>query len=109
MKYLDYSRRVIRLSCLLLACLCCSFVPAANAASTLRVLFLGDEGHHRPAERFKQLQPVLAKKGVELVYTDKLDDLNAAKLAGYDALAIYANWTRIAPQQEQAMLEFVER
>src|SRR5262245_3415565 len=24
----------------------------------LRVLFLGDQGHHRPADRFKQLQPV---------------------------------------------------
>ena len=42
-------------------------------------------------------------------YTEKLEDLNPGKLAGYDALAIYANHTRIAPDQEQAMIEFVER
>jgi putative membrane-bound dehydrogenase-like protein len=60
-------------------------------------------------DRFKQLQPVLMKKGIELEYTERLEDLNSAKLAGYDALAIYANHTRIAPEQEQAMLEFVQR
>src|SRR5436305_2890435 len=86
---------------------------AASAAAPvegaqLRVLFLGDNGHHRPADRFKELQPILATKGIELDYTEKLEDLNPAKLAGYDALAIYANWTRIAPEQERAMIEFVE-
>ena len=33
-------------------------------------------GTSRPT-RFKQLQPVFAKRGIELTYTDKLDDLNA--------------------------------
>jgi putative membrane-bound dehydrogenase-like protein len=73
----------------------------------LRVLFLGDDGHHRPADRFKQLQPVLAKQGIELVYTDRIEDVNAANLAGYDCLAIYANTARISPDQEEAMLDFV--
>ena len=82
---------------------------ATTGNATVRVLFLGDNGHHRPADRFKQLQPILAKSGIELEYTDKLQDLNAAKLAGYDVLAIYANWTRIEPEQEKAMVEFVER
>src|SRR5437867_7183942 len=109
MKCLDHCRRVIRLSSVLLACTFFSEANRADAASTLRVLFLGDEGHHRPADRFKQLQPLLAKKGIELAYTDKLEDLNPANLAGYDTLAIYANWTRIAPEQEQAMIEFMER
>src|SRR5438874_5717585 len=109
MKWLDYRWRLIRLSSVLLGSPFCSAVGTADAASTVRVLFLGDEGHHRPADRFKQLQPVLAKKGIELVYTDKLEDLSPEKLAGYDALAIYANWTRIAPEQERAMIEFVER
>src|SRR5256885_3388111 len=109
MKWLDYRWRLIRLCAVLLASAFSSAVNTADAASTLRVLFLGDEGHHRPADRFKQLQPVLAKKGIELVYTDKLEDLSPEKLAGYDALAIYANWTRIAAEQERAMIEFVER
>ena len=33
---------------------------SAGAQPALRVLFLGDNGHHRPAERFKQLQPAMA-------------------------------------------------
>ena len=41
------------------------------------MLFLGDNAGHKPAERFKQLQPVFAARGIELTYTDKLDDLNA--------------------------------
>ena len=49
----------------------------ADDPKPLKVLFLGDNGHHRPAERFRQLEPVLAKRGIELTYTDKADDLNA--------------------------------
>ena len=48
-----------------------------------RVLFLGDTGHHQPAERFKQLQPVLARHGIELVYTERLDDLRNAPQEAY--------------------------
>lgn len=80
--------------------------PAAPAK--LKVLFLGDSAGHRPAERFKQLQPVLAKRGIELTYTDKLEDLNAKTLNGYDAIMIFANHTKIAPEQEKALLEYVE-
>ena len=108
MKYLDVAGRALRLICLLTACVSLSATHAVAAGPTLRVLFLGDSGHHRPADRFKQLQPVLLKKGIELEYTEKLEDLNPAKLAGYDALVIYANHTRIAPEQERAMIEFVE-
>jgi len=82
-------------------------VAVGTEGAPVRVLFLGDNGHHRPAERFKQIQPVLAAKGIELVYTDDLADLNPAKLAGFDVLAIYANHTKITSQQEQAMLDFV--
>src|SRR5262245_53534497 len=74
----------------------------------IKVLFLGDNGHHRPAERFRQLQPVLAKRGIDLTYTDKVEALNPQLLAGYDALVIYANTTRITPEQEKALLDFVE-
>lgn len=83
--------------------------PAFSAEPIkLKVLFLGDAAGHRPADRFKQLQPVFAKRGIELTYTDKLDDLNPKTLGAYDALVIYANHTKIAPEQEQALLDFVE-
>ncbi len=85
--------------------------PGATSAAEptrLKVLFLGDGGHHQPAARFKQLQPVFAARGIDLTYTDKLDDLNATTLAGYDALIVYANHTKITPEQEKALLEYVE-
>jgi uncharacterized protein len=60
----------------------------AAEEAPIRVLFLGDDGPHRPAERFAQLEPVLAGRGIELTYTDRVADLNPETLAGYDALAV---------------------
>src|SRR5216683_1503656 len=74
----------------------------------IKILFLGDTGHHQPRERFAQLQPVLAKRGIELTYTDQVADLNPKTLFAYDGLVIYANTTKIAPEQEKALLDFVE-
>ncbi|OWK38016.1 PVC-type heme-binding CxxCH protein [Fimbriiglobus ruber] len=74
----------------------------------LKVLFLGDTGHHQPAARFRQLQPVMAARGITLTYTDKLDDLNPETLNKYDGLAIYANHTKFTdPAQEKALLDYV--
>ncbi|MFO0927255.1 MAG: PVC-type heme-binding CxxCH protein [Gemmataceae bacterium] len=85
-----------------------SVVAVAPAdAPRLRVLFLGDDGPHRPAERFRQLAPVLAKRGIDLTYTDRTADLNPATLAKYDALAVFANTTKITPAQEKALLDYV--
>lgn len=101
--------KICRLALVLLFGVCTAVKSSAAEAGELRVLFLGDNGHHRPSDRFKQIQPVLNGRGIELTYTDSLEDLNFAKLAGYDALAIFANHTRIAPEQEAALLRFVEQ
>ena len=74
----------------------------------IKLLFLGDSGLHRPAERFAQLQPVMARRGIDIVYTDKASSLDPQVLAGYDGLIVYANTTQIAPEQEKALLDFVE-
>src|SRR6266568_3123996 len=88
-------------------------LPAVGAEGEgtplLRVLFLGDTGHHQPADRFKQLEPVLRRHRIELDYTESLDDLSPEKLAGYDCLVIYANWTKISPGQEKALRDFADR
>ncbi len=76
--------------------------------TTLRVLFLGDRGHHRPADRFAQIKPVLAGRGIEATYTEKASDLNRETLGKYDALVIYANTESITPAQEKALLDYVE-
>ena len=73
----------------------------------LKVLFLGDKGHHRPADRAAQLLPVLHDRGIEVTYSERLDDLNPRTLAGYDALLVYANIDDIGPAQEKALLDYV--
>ena len=80
---------------------------AIGAEPPIKVLFLGDNGHHQPAERFAQLKPELASRGIELVYTDRIGDLTPQTLAAYDALAVYANIDNLPPEGEAAILDFV--
>src|SRR4051812_18687734 len=82
--------------------------PAPPAPDRLKVLFLGDNGHHKPAARAADILAPLAKAGIDMAYTDDLNDLNDANLARHDCLLIYANHTAIAPAQEAALLRFVE-
>src|SRR5205814_1307114 len=47
-------------------------------------------------------------QGIDMAYTEDLQDLNAANLARHDALIIYANHAQITPEQEKALLDYVE-
>ena len=76
-------------------------------AADLTLLYIGDNGHHQPARRFQELAPELAKRGVELQYTDRMDDLNRDTLAKFDGLVLYANIDRIEDSQANAVLDFV--
>ena len=91
--------------CSLLLLFVCS--PPVFALEELKVLFLGDHGHHQPRLRFGQLQPILATRGVRLDYTDNVRDINPEFLAKHDALVVYANIDRIEPDQEHALLDYV--
>ncbi len=82
-------------------------VSPVGLASELDVLFLGDSGHHRPQERFDQLQGIFADRGIRMVYTDALQDLNSKNLANYDAVVLYANIDSIDPREERALLDYV--
>lgn len=73
----------------------------------LQVLFLGDKGHHRPADRAAQLIPVMAERGISVRYTEDMQELELANLRKYDGLLVYANTTQITPAQEAALLEYV--
>ena len=78
------------------------------AEPPLRVLFLGHDGPaHEPVLRYRSIEPALAGRGIAVEYTDSVRDLNPGKLAGIDALLIYANIDRIEPPQEKALLEYV--
>ncbi|WP_437187694.1 PVC-type heme-binding CxxCH protein [Planctomicrobium sp. SH668] len=76
----------------------------------LNVLFLGDNGHHRPADRFADLAPALEKRNFRLKYTDDVAvALTAETLDQFDALILYANIDTIQPAQEQALIDFVSK
>ena len=78
-------------------------------AQSLRVLFLGDNGHHRPENRFLLLEPVLAERGIELTYVgDPAKALTGETLAEYDGLLLYANIDRIEPDQAAALIDYVQ-
>jgi hypothetical protein len=83
--------------------------PAAALPSDdrMRVLFLGDNGHHRPTQRAKEILPVLAANGIDLFYTEDRADLNAAELRRYHAVVLYNNHLTVAPDQLNALLAFV--
>jgi putative membrane-bound dehydrogenase-like protein len=71
------------------------------------ILFLGDNGHHKPIERVPQLMAALGNKGINITYTDKLEDINPENLNKYDGLLIFANWDSIPKPQEKALLDYV--
>src|SRR5262249_29641228 len=92
------------------AALVATGLAAASPAQDdrLHVLFLGDHGHHDPAARADELDAPLARAGIVMDFTFECADLRADVLSRYDALLIYANHDEIAPEQEQALLDFVE-
>ena len=81
---------------------------AGSADKPLSVLFLGDKRHHQPAARAAQLIPVFATRGINVTYSEAITDLNPTTLAKYDALLIYANIEKIEPDQEKALVDYVE-
>lgn len=83
-------------------------VARAERGDRLKVLFLGDDGHHRPGARARQVLPVLAENGIDLFYTDLPDDLNPGNLSRFDALVLYNNHVSVSPPQLAALLEFVD-
>ena len=84
-------------------------VSQAPEGGRVKVLFLGDNGHHRPADRAKSVLPVLAANRIDLFYTDDPADLDPATLAPYHTLVLYNNHPAITPDQQRALLAFLER
>jgi type 1 glutamine amidotransferase len=83
-------------------------LQTAAPPKRISVLFLGHNStHHDSARYFPILRDALAPDGIDIAYTADPNDLNAATLAKYDALLIYANHTSITPDQEKALLDFV--
>jgi putative membrane-bound dehydrogenase-like protein len=73
----------------------------------LELLFLGDNGHHKPFDRYPALQSAVGVKGMNVTYTESLKDLNEKYLNKFDALIIFANHDSIPAIQEKALLNYV--
>lgn len=104
-------RKLLPLFALLIPCVLSSFSPKnaeAAAPRKIKLVFLGDKGHHKPEDRFRQVQGVFATKGIDLNYTENLESLNPGFLKNYDGVLIFANHAKISDEQEKALLDFVE-
>lgn len=91
----------------LLVVLLILFAQCTQAQRRLEILFLGDNGHHKPIERVPSIMSALGNKGINITYTYKLEDINTQNLAKFDALMIFANWDNITPNAEKALLDYV--
>lgn len=75
----------------------------------IEILFLGHASEHHNSSRYMpMLAAALAKDGINFTYTEDPRDLNEENLASYDGLIIYANHEKINPEEEKALMNFVE-
>ena len=81
--------------------------PQQGTPQRLRVLFLGDNGHHRPTQRAQQILPALARNGIDLFYTDRVEDLTDSELDRYQALVLYNNHVNVGQEQLASLMRFV--
>jgi hypothetical protein len=101
-------RAIVSVIALALAILPCSELRAQAAdGGRLKVLFLGDNGHHRPYARAKEMLPVLAYNGIDLFYTAEPGDLTSEVLNRYHTLVLYNNHLTITPAEQAALFSFV--
>jgi putative membrane-bound dehydrogenase-like protein len=76
----------------------------------VEILFLGHaREHHNSAIYLPLLASALSKEGIYFTYTDNPADLNTENLNRYDGLMIYANHEQITPEQESALINYVEQ
>ena len=74
----------------------------------VKVLFLGDTGHHDSLARCRDIYSIFAKRGIDITYMQDLSALEPKTLDQYDVLLLYANWLSCTPEQEKSLIDFVE-
>jgi putative membrane-bound dehydrogenase-like protein len=78
-----------------------------RAEERLSILFLGDQGHHHPQALAEAITPVLEQNGIDVTYTEDLQQLNLEHLKGYSGLLLYANIDELPAAQERDLLQYV--
>ena len=81
---------------------------ADDSPRRIEILFLGHEmEHHNSRAYMPVLATALTQNGINITYTEDVNDLNAKNLEWYDGLIIYANHENISDAQEKSILDFV--
>lgn len=97
---------------LLIGIVILSPIFSATAQSQPRraeVLFLGHASEHHNSRLYAPwLATSLFESGINITYTESLEDLNTQNLSKYDGLVIYANHDVLSKDQESALKHFVE-
>ena len=74
----------------------------------VEILFLGHAiEHHNSRVYMPILASALTSSGINITYTEKVEDLNPENLALYDGVIIYGNHENRFPEQEKALLDYV--
>lgn len=82
----------------------------ATKSRRAEALFLGHASDHHPSRKYAPwLATAVFASGINITYTEELADLNPDNLDKYDGLVIYANHDYLAPEQENALKEFLDR
>jgi len=103
--------RIFLSSLLLTALLITGFPTQAGTSGPVRVLFLGHNAEHHPSNDY---YPILAQAlGPDAIYFDYVTSVeealgDAAYLARFDALLLYANHAEITPKQWEHLFDYVE-
>lgn len=75
----------------------------------IEMLFLGHASEHHNSRAYMPiLASSLTKSGINITYTEEVEDLNRETLGRYDGVIVYANYENRFPEQEKALMEFVE-
>ncbi|WP_425237537.1 PVC-type heme-binding CxxCH protein [Ulvibacterium sp.] len=83
---------------------------ADDSPRRIEILFLGhNHEHHNSRAYMPILASALTQSGINITYTENVDDLNPQNLDLFDGLIVYANHESITPSQENALLEFVAK
>lgn len=74
----------------------------------IELLFLGHNSKHHDSEQLAEiLMQEYFKKGINITYTTRPDDMLDDDFKLYDGLIVYANYDSITGPQEKALLDFV--
>ncbi len=74
----------------------------------IELLFLGHSAEHHPSGTYAPiLASALTKEGINITYTEDINDLNAPNLAKFDGVIVYANYEEQSPVHEKALMDYI--